>query len=144
MHFIPKLITATLLLTGFAINCYAIRGCRVTLSVPQTRIYTDRYPGSQASPVLFFDNTNVINESCPVGATSSITHPGNVSNTTTPGTVCWAEFIGPGTNRNNAGNYKYNGFLVDFIMVPCPIDDYVPFLLIGSAGLGLFLLKRRT
>ncbi|WP_316829966.1 hypothetical protein [Pedobacter aquatilis] len=123
-------------------NCFALQGCRVTLSVPETRIYYQQYPGSQNNPVRYFTGSDYYNENCPANAGYSTTHPGNISNTTIPGTVCWTDFIGPGTNPNNAGNYRYNGFLVTYDFVPCPIDNYMPCLLVVMGGLGVITIKR--
>lgn len=146
MRFSPKSFSISVFLFLItASKIYADTGCLVTLSVPENRIYFQQYPGSQSNPVRFFTST-YYNVACPVGANASNQHPGNISNTTSPGTVCWAEFNGgqngTGTNPNNAGNYRLNGFLVNYTMVACPLDNYALVALSALAGVACYYIRK--
>ena len=37
-----------------------------------------------------------------------------------------------------------DNFLYDFTNIPCPIDDYIPALLLSTGALGLFVIRRKA
>ncbi|RZJ19650.1 MAG: hypothetical protein EON51_16790 [Acinetobacter sp.] len=37
-----------------------------------------------------------------------------------------------------------SGTVYTFNLVPCPIDDYIPFLLLAAGGLGFFYLRKKA
>lgn len=145
MYFYSKIFLGLTVLLGFAVNCFADYGCYITTvgGAPETRIYFQQYPGSSNTPVRFFTGNAYENVDCPSGATASSTHPGNISATTMPTTACYADFVGPGTNVNNSGNYRLNGYLVTYDFVPCPLDDLLPYAFLSFGGMGVFLIKRK-
>lgn len=49
----------------------------------------------------------------------------------------------PGTTGANPPPTEVIYYGTYAIVIPCPIDDYVPLVLLGSAGIGVFILKKR-
>ncbi|QPH38747.1 hypothetical protein [Pedobacter endophyticus] len=144
MYFPSRLIAGITMLVCFAMDCHADYGCYITTvgGAPETRVYYQQYAGTSNTPVRFFTGTAYRNVNCPSGSTSSTTHPGNILATTMPSTGCWADFVGPGTNVNNSGNYRLNGYLVTYDIVPCPLDDLLPLTLVIFGGVGAVVLRK--
>ncbi|MCX3263127.1 hypothetical protein [Pedobacter agri] len=138
-----RFFVVTMLLVFSAISAFAADGCYVFLSVPEPRIYYVQQPGSTGTPVQFFQGSPFYNVNCPAGASTATTHPVITGDATTPRMNCWAEKY-RGTNFNNSGNYIYNGYLVSYTFMPCPIDDYIVIVIIGMAGAGVVRLRRKN
>ncbi|MEJ5995903.1 hypothetical protein WG904_15850 [Pedobacter sp. Du54] len=45
---------------------------------------------------------------------------------------------------NGSGSGSTYGKLVTFYFFPCPIDDYIPLLLVAIGGFGFLILRKRT
>lgn len=77
--------------------------------------------------------SNATQVSCPNNASNSDQFAKFASYTSTPATTCYVGFWGFG----GAGK------LVNYNLVNCPIDDYIPHMLLGVSGLGFLFIRRR-
>jgi len=138
-----------MLLVCPAVSVYAQSvGCYVTLSVSSPQMFYQQEPGSTGTPVRFYNNVSY-NTTCPAGASTSTQYAAFLGNTTSPGTVCWAQrkagaATAPNPNPNNAGEYNLNGFLATYSIRQCPIDDYIPLVAIGLTGAGIICLRKKA
>ncbi|RZK93156.1 MAG: hypothetical protein EOO98_00465 [Pedobacter sp.] len=62
--------------------------------------------------------------------------------TTTSSQDCYAGYSGSGS-QTNMRNYTFMGKKRVFNVMYCPIDDYIPALVLGFAGIGVFVIRRR-
>ncbi|MCZ4244687.1 hypothetical protein [Pedobacter punctiformis] len=101
---------------------YAVGGCLL----PDKKVYTSKGGGGYYDP----------------GASTSLS----------AGYCNWTPASGPSCNVCNTGLFfgicltgsQIGIEAANFSMVPCPIDDSIPFLLLGTGGLGFFVLRRRN
>ncbi|MDQ1139413.1 hypothetical protein [Pedobacter agri] len=144
---IPFKILATLVVLAWsAINSFAQYGCRVDPAGAAgrfnvTKIYTNQQSGANTNPVRFYSNSSPYDISCPSGATRTTVYAANVSDYV-PYTQCFVEYMGSGTTTQPF-NYYQNGRLVNFRIANCPIDDYIPLMLVGLAGMGFVMVRRK-
>ncbi|KQN36126.1 hypothetical protein ASE92_08315 [Pedobacter sp. Leaf41] len=143
---IPFKILATLVvLACCAINCFGQYGCRVDRDgsagrFTVSKIYVNQQTGANTNPVRFYSNNAPYDISCPPGASSSTIYASNISEYV-PYTQCFVEYMGSG-NTTQPFNYYQNGRLVNFRIANCPIDDYIPMMLVGLAGVGVVAVRR--
>lgn len=104
----------------------ADQGC---FSSSSSYIYIDYYGSSGSIPVYEYRNSA---DRVPSSAVFCRT------NTTNPPKTCYIYSWVSGTSDN------YNGTLVNFYYVNCPLDDYIPFILLAIGGLGFFYLRGRN
>lgn len=98
-------------------DLFATQGC-----LSGREVYTDP-PGG------WYQWREPIPDNCPGGATTATTYAYINSYTTT---TCTIGFLG----------WQGNGVLVDYGMMNCPIDDYIPFLIVLTAFTYFLFLKR--
>lgn len=149
MYFSSKIIKTFVVLCGFAVSCFGQYGCLVDPSGSAgrstvSRIYYNQQPGENNNPVIYYTINGFYNITCPAGATSSTRYAVNQGNTSMPSIACYVEYKNNGSPFGYPNNYYQNGRLVYFRVANCPIDDYLPFMLLGSAGLGVFVLRSRN
>ena len=142
-----KLITALLVFVCFAMNCYGQYGCLVDPAgsagrFTVSKIYVNQQAGASTNPIRFFSNSAPYDISCPAGATRTTVYASNVSDYI-PNTQCFVEYKGTGSTTQ-PGNYWQNGKLVNFRVANCPIDDYIPHLLLLSSLVAVIALRRRV
>lgn len=128
-------------------TCAQSVGCYVTLGVSSPQMFYQKETGSTGTPTRFFSNVSY-NTTCPTGASTSAQYAAFLGNTTSPGTVCWAQrkagaATAPNPNPNNAGEYNLNGFLASYSIRQCPIDDYIPLIAVVLAGIGCISFRRK-
>ncbi|RZJ99288.1 MAG: hypothetical protein EOO43_27030 [Flavobacterium sp.] len=96
--------------------------------------YSQLLDGCKQGNLVFQDNFftwfTSIQSDCPTGSTTS-TQFAQVSATTN--TNCSIGLFGTGGT----------GKLVKYKIANCPIDDYIPALILGFAGIGVFVIRRR-
>ena len=138
---IPGLFSATLLvLACCAINCFSQTGCFVPVAGSVGRstvdmIYTALQPGE--SPGKFYTTAIAYRLTCPAGASSLTTYASMVQDAI-PSAGCWVDFKNDGSPTQYPNNYYQNGKVVTFNVGQCPIDDYIPLMFLGVAGMILF------
>ena len=117
------LILSILFLICFSINATAVIGCQRDSNLD---VYTNPPSGWNGW-------TSLVQENCPTGSTTSSQYANVASYTTLPATACSIGFLG-----------LVSGKLVNYDILYCPIDDYIPLLITVISGLGLFYIKRKT
>ncbi len=98
-------------------NLLAAQGC-----LKGTQVYTN-------PPSGWNQWSNPIDDNCPSGASTSDTFA-YVSNITS--TNCSIGFFGWGGS----------GKLVDYSIMNCPIDDYIPLIIVFAGATGVYFLRR--
>ncbi|WP_316782866.1 hypothetical protein [Pedobacter frigiditerrae] len=110
----------------FSVNLIAqTEGCLVGSPTTGT-LYYGTYSGTNNRR---YTNPDAMIIACP-SEDGSINHATNLSNT---GDRCR---IGTG------GGFPYEVY--SFTTVPCPLDDYIPLLILSISGLGLFYLRGKN
>jgi len=141
MSISSRLIAVSTLLVCAITPVFCQTGCLVPPAGSAGRssvdvIYTSPQPGE--TPGKFYTTETSYQRSCSSGAGSSTSYAANVVDVA-PSSGCWVEYKGGGTQYPN--NYYQNGKLVNFSIVECPIDDYVPLLFLGLAGVGFITAR---
>lgn len=142
---IPFKILATLVvLACCAIDCVAQSGCRVDPPSSAGRsnvtlIYYNKQPGESLDGFYSVNGSYAL--TCPPGASSSVSRAvvQNVSRT-----QCFVEKKQDGSPYGYPNNYWQNGVIVSFRVEQCPIDDFAPLALLGAAGLGFVVIRRKV
>ncbi|TCC92242.1 hypothetical protein EZ428_10980 [Pedobacter frigiditerrae] len=122
-----------LLCSLFMYACLLAQGSRTGCLLPDNKVYTT----TTAGLYKFNSNAGVV-------ALSS----GYCDWTPTGGITCTVCFDQNG-QYNNGGNCSggsgnvQTGVYNTFTMVLCPLDDYIPFLILASSVLGLIHLRKR-
>jgi hypothetical protein len=104
------LILSILLLICFSIDATAAIGCQRDSNLD---VYTN-------PPSGWNEWTTAVRENCPSGSTTSDQYANVTSYTTFPATVCYIGFLG----------WTGAGKLVNYSILNCPIDDYIPYLVL--------------
>lgn len=145
-----RLIALAMVLLCSVTSVFSQTGCYVSTvgGAPQASVYITREPGSRTTPyVQFYSGNDFIPVDCPAGASSSFTHAVVLGDATGARVGCWAKrkpgaATAPNPNPNNAGEYDYNGVLVNYRTEQCPVDDYAPLLMLGLMGVGALMLRQ--
>lgn len=118
-----KFLFIIILITGlWSINCYAQKGCLVSPLL---------YPDYSSTGALFefYDNTNpkpTTAPSCP-----------RVLLGTPTGRSCKFAFLA-------LASYPEYNYTTLNPPTQCPIDDFIPLLLMASGGFGFYLIRKKT
>ncbi|WP_316782863.1 hypothetical protein [Pedobacter frigiditerrae] len=72
-----------------------------------------------------------IQSNCPQGSTTSTQYAQVISSTNT---ICYIGAFGAGGT----------GRIVSYRIALCPIDDYIPFLILAAGGFGFFYLRKKN
>lgn len=115
------LILFVLLLACSNIEVKAVIGCQRDSNLD---VYTNPPSGWNGW-------TTLIQENCPTGSTTSSQYANVTSYTTLPATACSIGFLG-----------LVSGKLVNYSILYCPIDDYIPLLVLVTGVLSCFFLVR--
>ena len=115
------LILSILFLICFSINATAVIGCQRDSNLD---VYTNPPSGWNGW-------TSLVQENCPTGSTTSSQYANVASYTTLPATACSIGFLG-----------LVSGKLVNYDILYCPIDDYIPYLALVISVFTCFFLSR--
>ena len=133
------LLAVTILLSSEKIK--AADGCYITSGVAEPRIYYIPINGVP-SPPRFFSDAIFYRLSCPPGSNASTEY---AIQTGTPNVTpfrCYAGYSGSGSTTHS-GNYRLNGAPISFRTVYCPLDDYLPHLMVVVSCLGFIAISKR-
>lgn len=138
-----RLISVTILLICTVTSVFAADGCYITTGVPEPRIYYVPTTGT-TQPRRFFSGDYHHPVNCPPGSNSSSYHAVDDGPQMPPVSPnrCYANYVGTGGGLEHSGNYTLNGTPINFRLQQCPIDDYIPLLLVGLAGVGFVMVRR--
>ncbi|UKT66044.1 hypothetical protein [Pedobacter mucosus] len=136
---VSRILTIAIGLLCLSSYAFTAEGCYVDNGPP--RIYYRQQSGSDPNPRIHFFTSANYSVACPTGASSTTTHASVSGDATNPRTICWADYKSTGTNVNNAGEYNYNGRLVIYTLIQCPIDDYIPIFILLMAFIGAVKLR---
>lgn len=115
----------TFLLIFASVDIFAQTGCYVST---MDRIYTPVIPGLNVALLSGFYNTN-----CPPGSTTSTLFANVSSSGSTSCTIV----------ASLGGTVLASGFVRNYTMLQCPIDDYSWILIASSASLAFFKIRKR-
>ncbi|KLT66614.1 hypothetical protein [Pedobacter sp. BMA] len=134
---IITIIHAVLLFLAFPV--LADTGCLINTSAGPKVYYVPQFSGTttfyQGSGTVRYGNQ----ASCQAGNSPSNSY---YILTSAAGPTCYAGYDGSGAT-NDGANYQQSGNRVTFNVANCPLDDYIPLLIIFAGFLGLFGIRRR-